>query len=86
MNLLSKPPIYPFDSVELKTLIKQAEEPERNLLDMTDVNSIADNEAVFNTLYLLEAFILSAHFKQPPTINHQIALVRHRKLMTNSQL
>lgn len=47
---------------------------------MTDVNAITDNETVFNTLYLLESFILSSHFKQPTAIHYQISLVRHRKL------
>ena len=32
---------------------------------MTNVNAIADDETVFNTLYLLEPLILSSHLKQP---------------------
>ena len=53
---------------------------------MTNVDAIADDETVFNTPYLLEPLILSSYLKQPPTVNNQIALIRHREFMTDAQV
>ena len=44
---------------------------------MTYIDAIANNVAVFNSLYLFETFILPSYFKEPSPINNQITLIRH---------
>ena len=53
---------------------------------MTDIYAVADDVAVFNTFYLLESLVLTSYFEEPLAINHQVALIRHGKLMANAQL
>ena len=61
----------------LSSLVKQAKQPKRDLLSVTYIDAIANNIAVFNSLYLFETFILSPYFKEPSPIYNQIALIRH---------
>ena len=65
-------------------LIKQPEEPEWNLVAVTDIYAVAYNIAVFNAFYLLEPLVLSTHFERPFPVYDQIALGRHREFMTNT--
>ena len=39
---------------------------------MADIDTVADDVAVFDTLYLFEALTLSSHFEKPSAVYKQI--------------
>ena len=61
-------------------LIKQTKKPKWNLLAMTDVDTVTDDKAVFNSFYLFETFILTSYFEKPSAIHYQILLWKNKYL------